>query len=179
MLNNIPSAESYDHGSAQGIDIITKFMCDTLTNKCKADQTAKDTCAKASAAADAQPPKTGAQADAFNAAFGITTNFAAVTELDDHGDVVSAAGATAAATTAAAAVSTTAAAATTAAATTSAAAAASTSAAASSSGIGNFGSCSVPQIEFATGFDNRKETSFQPVDQSESPSSTYMPLRID
>jgi len=34
--------------------------------------------------------------------------------------------------------------------------------------IGNFGSCSVPQIEFGQGFDGRKETSFQPVDQSES-----------
>lgn len=32
------------------------------------------------------------------------------------------------------------------------------------SGVGDFGSCSVPQIEFAAGFDNRKETSFQPVD---------------
>lgn len=32
--------------------------------------------------------------------------------------------------------------------------------------IGNFGKCSVPQIEFATGFDNRKETSFQPVDKT-------------
>ncbi len=31
-------------------------------------------------------------------------------------------------------------------------------------GVGDFGSCSVPQIEFAAGFDNRKETSFQPVD---------------
>lgn len=37
---------------------------------------------------------------------------------------------------------------------------------ASSAAIGNFGSCSVPQIEFAVGFDNRKETSFQPVDKS-------------
>ena len=34
--------------------------------------------------------------------------------------------------------------------------------------IGNFGSCSVPQIEFGAGFDNRKETSFEPVDKSES-----------
>ena len=43
------------------------------------------------------------------------------------------------------------------------AAAASTAA---SSAIGNFGSCSVPQIEFGVGFDNRKETSFEPVDKS-------------
>jgi hypothetical protein len=34
--------------------------------------------------------------------------------------------------------------------------------------IGNFGSCSVPQIEFGAGFDGRKETSFQPVDKSAS-----------
>ena len=33
--------------------------------------------------------------------------------------------------------------------------------------IGDFGSCSVPQIEFGQGFDGRKETSFKPVDQSE------------
>ena len=50
-----------------------------------------------------------------------------------------------------------------AAATSSAAAATST---ANSAAIGNFGKCSVPQIEFATGFDNRKETSFQPVDRT-------------
>lgn len=37
------------------------------------------------------------------------------------------------------------------------------------SSIGNFGSCSIPQIRFGTGFDNRKETSFEPVDQSELP----------
>ena len=33
------------------------------------------------------------------------------------------------------------------------------------SGIGNFGKCSVPQIEFGAGFDGRRETSFQPVDK--------------
>ena len=32
--------------------------------------------------------------------------------------------------------------------------------------IGNFGSCTVPKIEFGQGFDGRKETSFRPVDQS-------------
>lgn len=30
----------------------------------------------------------------------------------------------------------------------------------------SFGSCSTPEIEFGGGFDNRKETSFQPVDKS-------------
>ena len=151
------SAASYNHGSAQNIDIITQFICDTLTNTCNADQTAKNTCAQAKAAADTQTAKTGAQADAFNAVFGITTNFAAVAEVDDTGNVVAGTGSTA----------TTAAANNAAAATTTSAAAASTSTA-SSSGIGNFGSCSVPQIEFGAGFDNRKETSFQPVDKSKS-----------
>ncbi|KAF7368318.1 hypothetical protein MVEN_00153100 [Mycena venus] len=37
---------------------------------------------------------------------------------------------------------------------------------AASSSIGNFGKCTVPQIEFGVGFDNRKETSFQPVDKT-------------
>ncbi|KAJ7465027.1 hypothetical protein FB451DRAFT_428062 [Mycena latifolia] len=36
----------------------------------------------------------------------------------------------------------------------------------SASSIGNFGSCSVPQIEFATGFDNHRETSFRPLDRT-------------
>jgi hypothetical protein len=47
-----------------------------------------------------------------------------------------------------------------------AASAATAVAVATSSSIGDFGKCSVPQIEFATGFDNRKETSFQPVDKT-------------
>lgn len=68
-----------------------------------------------------------------------------------------------------AAVETTAAAAATttsvAAATTASVAAVATSTA-SASTIGNFGSCTVPQIEFGVGFDNRKETSFEPVDKS-------------
>lgn len=84
--------ESFNHGSAQGIDIITKFICDTLTNSCGADQTAKDTCATASTAADAATKGTGAQADAFNNAFGVTTNFAAVAAIDDQGKVVSGTG---------------------------------------------------------------------------------------
>lgn len=51
----------------------SEFICDTLTNSCKANQTAKDVCAKAQTAALAAASKTGAQADAFNAVFGITT----------------------------------------------------------------------------------------------------------
>jgi len=41
--------------------------------------------------------------------------------------------------------------------------------------IGDFGSCSVPQIEFGQGFDGRKETSFKPVDQGESIGSSHSP----
>lgn len=54
---------SFNHGSAQNIDIITQFICDTLTNSCGADQTAKNTCATAITASKAQTVKTGAQAD--------------------------------------------------------------------------------------------------------------------
>ncbi|KAJ3523476.1 hypothetical protein NM688_g8724 [Phlebia brevispora] len=152
---------SYNHGSAQAIDIISQFICDTLTNSCGADQTAKDTCAKASTAADAQPAKTGAQADAFNAVFGIVTDFASVAEIDDQGNIVSAG--TTSATTSQAAGATLVASSSAVVASTSPAAPTASSATA---GVGNFGRCSVPQIEFGAGFDGRKETSFQPVDKS-------------
>ncbi|KAG6862554.1 hypothetical protein C0995_000102 [Termitomyces sp. Mi166 len=83
---------SYNHGSAQNVDIITRtrfsstlpacyedkhleFICDTLVNSCGADATARATCASAKAAADAAAAKTGAQADKFNAVFGIKTAF--------------------------------------------------------------------------------------------------------
>lgn len=161
---------SYDHGSAQAIGIITQFICDTLTNKCKADQTAKDTCQKATTAANGQTAKTGAQADAFNAVFGITTKFADVASVDDQGRVVAGTGNGAAAT----------------AATSSAAAAANTAAtstgstgAAAGSAIGDFGKCSVPQIEFGAGFDGRKETSFEPVDKSTSTHFTMSQTRAN
>jgi len=84
--------KSYNHNSAQNIDVITGFMCDALVNTCGADQTAKDTCAKAKTAADAKSAKTGQQADAFNAVFGFTTNFAAVAAVDDQGNVIGNAG---------------------------------------------------------------------------------------
>ncbi|KAJ3822468.1 hypothetical protein F5880DRAFT_1484057, partial [Lentinula raphanica] len=148
---------SYPHGSAQNIDIITQFMCDQLVNACGADATAKATCASAQSAADTATAKTGAQADKFNAVFGIQTNFAAVPAVSDQAS--SAAATDAASTTAAATDAATA----TAAASSSATAATSTAAA---SDIGNFGSCSVPQIQFGVGFDGRRETSFEPVDQT-------------
>jgi hypothetical protein len=144
---------SFNHGSAQNIDIISKFICDTLTNSCGADQTAKDTCAQAQTAADGQTAKTGAQADAFNAVFGITTNFAAVASVDDQGNVVAGTGSGSAATGAGAASG----------ASNSSASSASSSA---SSGAADFGSCSTPEIEFGVGFDGRKETSFEPTDKA-------------
>lgn len=167
-------------GSADNIAVITQFICNTLTNTCGADAAAKATCAQAQTAAAAATALTGAQADAFNAVFGITTNFAAVPQVSNTGVTLAASGAAsataAAASSAAAAASSTAAAVSTTAAAgkaTSAAVAASTvagaaaaSSTASSSSIGNFGSCTVPQIEFGVGFDNRKETSFQPVDET-------------
>ena len=48
-------------------------ICDTLTNTCGANDVAKATCARAAAAASAATKNSGAQADAFNAVFGITT----------------------------------------------------------------------------------------------------------
>ncbi|KAF9533818.1 hypothetical protein CPB83DRAFT_804757 [Crepidotus variabilis] len=83
---------SYAHGSAQNINIITQFICDTLTNKCKANQAAKDLCAQAQAAAAAGTPKTGQQADIFNNVFGIKTDFASVPSVDDQGRVVAGTG---------------------------------------------------------------------------------------
>ncbi|KAL5504197.1 hypothetical protein ACEPAH_8271 [Sanghuangporus vaninii] len=163
---------SFNHGSAQNVNIITQFICDSLTNTCGADQTAKDTCATAQAAASAAATGTGAQADAFNAAFGITTDFTSVAAVDNQGNIVSGTGSNAASSDASAS-ATDAAADSDATATASATDSASTAASSSSTGsgtsssnIGNFGSCSVPEIEFGVGFDGRKETSFQPVDKA-------------
>ncbi|KAL5486066.1 hypothetical protein ACEPAI_7110 [Sanghuangporus weigelae] len=163
---------SFNHGSAQNINIITQFICDSLTNTCGADQTAKDTCATAQAAASAATTGTGAQADAFNAAFGITTDFVSVATVDNQGNIVSGTGSDAASSDASASATDAAAdsgATATASATDSASTAASSSTTGSdtsSSDIGDFGSCSVPEIEFGVGFDGRKETSFQPVDKA-------------
>ena len=59
-----------------------------MTNSCDADATAKATCAQASQAADTVTKGTGGQADAFNAVFGIQTDFAAVPEVNDVGKCV-------------------------------------------------------------------------------------------
>lgn len=88
---NIRILDSFPHGSAQNINIITRedcvllsicayidpfcieFICDSLTNTCKANQAAKNLCTTAQAAASSAKAGTGAQADAFNSAFGIQT----------------------------------------------------------------------------------------------------------
>ena len=89
------SSESFNHGSADDIDIITQFICDALTNSCGADQTAKNTCQAATSAADQAATKTGAQADAFNKVFGIQTDFAAIAAVNDQGQVIAGTGSTA------------------------------------------------------------------------------------
>ena len=111
-------------------------MCDTLVNSCGADQTARTTCASAKAAADKHTAKTGTQADAFNAAFGIKTNFSGITALDDQGNPVTDSGPDS-----------------------------SPSPSTSGPQAANFGKCSTPEIKFVTGLDGRKETAFAPVDQ--------------
>jgi hypothetical protein len=159
---------SFPHGSAQNIDIITRAVCDQLVNTCGADDTAKATCARATAAASAQTAKRGIQADAFNAEFGIDTNFGAITAVDDQGKEIAGSavgtpddntgaddGADDGADTGAGTGDNTA---------DDGADDATPPATGDAGAIGNFGKCSVPEIEFGVGFDNRKETSFRPVD---------------
>ncbi|KIJ52486.1 hypothetical protein M422DRAFT_43341 [Sphaerobolus stellatus SS14] len=66
----------FNHGSALNIGVITNFICGQLQSKCQASSATVDTCNQAAAAAAEQSG--GAAADAFNAAFGIKSNFAAV-----------------------------------------------------------------------------------------------------
>jgi hypothetical protein len=55
-------------------DSKAEFICGQLSNSCKADKAALDTCDRATSAAEnTTPAGSGAQADAFNAAFGIHT----------------------------------------------------------------------------------------------------------
>jgi len=168
--------ESYTHGSAQNIGVITQSMCDQLVNTCKADATARSTCANAiTAASSATPVKTGVQADAFNAVFGITTDFAKDPVFDNQGHLISGNGDSNNGNNTNGG---------------------NTGNTGGNNGnnnsctpinngnnnttnggnngnvgagnIGNFGSCSVPEIEFGVGFDNRRETSFRPIDLGKS-----------
>ncbi|KAF8656257.1 hypothetical protein AX16_002693 [Volvariella volvacea WC 439] len=151
--------DNYNHGSAQNINIITEFMCNHLTNFCQADQTAKTTCATARAAAAAARAGTGAQADAFNAVFGITTDFDSVQAIDNTGRPVLGTGAGSGQSSSAVGGTPS-----------------PTSSTDNSGGVtptvtppsgdASFGSCSVPEIEFGVGFDGRRETSFRPVDRA-------------
>ncbi|KAG8747337.1 hypothetical protein FRC10_001516 [Ceratobasidium sp. 414] len=82
------NTKEFPHGSAQNSAIITQFICDTFVNSCKANAAAVALCADAKAAAAAAGAKKGAAADAFNAKFGVTTDFASVQALDDQGNPV-------------------------------------------------------------------------------------------
>lgn len=61
---------NFPHGSALGIGVISSFICDQLTNKCKASQAAVDKCDQADAAVKASGLKGQAAADSFNQALG-------------------------------------------------------------------------------------------------------------
>lgn len=74
-----------------------------MGSSCKGNAAATALCTTATAAAAAAAAGTGAQADAFNAAFGVTTNFAAVAQISNTGVTVAAGSSGAAATTKAAA----------------------------------------------------------------------------
>ena len=181
-------SESYTHGSAQNIAVITGSMCDQLVNTCKADATARNTCAKAiTAASSATPAKTGIQADAFNAVFGITTKFADDPVFDDQGRIISGNvgsgngngngnnstgggnigdnggnnGNGGSCTPLNGGNNN------------------NSTGGGNGGNIGNFGSCSVPEIEFGVGFDNRRETSFRPVDLGESNLSPPMSFFVN
>lgn len=59
--------QTFNHGSALGIGVITSFICQQLNDKCKSSATVLAACASGSAAAAAASGQ--AAADAFNAAF--------------------------------------------------------------------------------------------------------------
>jgi len=80
-----PESLAYNHGSAQDTDAISQFICDTFVNSCRVDQTARTTCASAAQAAVVkQAAMTSAQADAFDAVFGIKRDIAANTPPGDE-----------------------------------------------------------------------------------------------
>ena len=83
----------------------------------------------------------------FNQAFGINTNFVDVTPLDDHGNPVTPQNGGSG----------------------SAQQNNGSGGANSTASAPNFGSCSTPEIQFADGLDNRKETAFAPTDSGLRP----------
>ncbi|CAI6335139.1 unnamed protein product [Periconia digitata] len=62
---------NFNHGSANGIGIISSFICDQLTNKCKASADAVTQCDAADAAVKASGLTGQAAADSFNSALGL------------------------------------------------------------------------------------------------------------
>ncbi|KAI5118476.1 hypothetical protein M0805_003737 [Coniferiporia weirii] len=90
------NTNSFNHGSADAITVITDFICQQLQSKCKANAAALSDCQAGTTAANAAAKGTGAQADAFNAAFGIKTNFANVAVVNNQGKTVSGSSTTAA-----------------------------------------------------------------------------------
>lgn len=172
---------SYPHASAQGIQIITQFICDTLVNTCAASTAAHNLCT-ATEAAVGSGKNDGSLADKFNTAFGLTTSFATAPGSVVGG--VTVAGSAAASPTVATSATSIAAveALTTASASsclvaTSSAAATSTSSAASatssstpaavSSSSLDLGSCSNPEILFENGLDGRTQPAFIAANQAD------------
>jgi hypothetical protein len=65
---------AFNHGSAQNIGVITGFITQQLGTACKAPAATVNLATQASTKADAAA-KGGAQADAWNAVFGITVSY--------------------------------------------------------------------------------------------------------
>lgn len=94
LTSSSHTQDSFPHGSDDNIDTISSFICQQLQDKCQAPPSAVSTCQSASSAADKVPVGTGAQADAFNAAFGQKTNFASVSVVNSAGQTQSSSTAT-------------------------------------------------------------------------------------
>lgn len=165
-----PVDSSFNHGSALNIGVISGFICQQLNDKCKAPQATLDTCTQAQSAASQVTG--GAAADAFNAAFGIQTDFASVDGSSGASSATvttsTAATTTVDGTAATSSADVTTTATTTAATTASATAAAGATALLDLSAALNFGSCTDPAIEFGPAFDGRKATefAFEPFDKT-------------
>ncbi|KAI8912398.1 hypothetical protein BC831DRAFT_390943, partial [Entophlyctis helioformis] len=86
----VVNKDSFSQSSAQNGNIIVRALCDQLRDRCKAPKATQDLCIPAAAAFAAQPDKTGAQADAFNKVFGITTNFKEIQPRDNQGNPIGA-----------------------------------------------------------------------------------------
>ncbi|KAI8927216.1 hypothetical protein BC831DRAFT_395087, partial [Entophlyctis helioformis] len=84
----VVNKDSFSQSSAQNGNIIVRALCDQLRDRCKAPKATQDLCIPAAAAFAAQPDKTGAQADAFNKVFGITTNFKEIQPRDNQGNPI-------------------------------------------------------------------------------------------